>query len=313
MFNLITLVVLLVAVSLSIANADTECAPSQNCPVARCTAPPEGCQYVFDEFKLQDDGKCCPILCNLKCEDDTADRNLMLVGGDRDKHGCIGSAGYRFCAPLNQCVRPWLVRFNCQFDKEEKEIDRKLFDVPTSHLTTVDGSLLRPLVGSGHVRHGCIGSAGYQWSRKQKRCIRPWFEMLFKNDKNEKNIVEERKLQTSQDLYDSGCSDYNDGCNACKITDPPGFGICTLVICAEQGEPHCTQCREGFELIHGQCIRITRRLKRINFCKRGCAVYNDGCNICRCLPGKSFGACTRKFCFRKGEPYCIQWRGEEPM
>ena len=70
MFNLITLVVLLVAVSLSIANADTECAPSQNCPVARCTAPPEGCQYVFDEFKLQDDGKCCPILCNLKCEDD---------------------------------------------------------------------------------------------------------------------------------------------------------------------------------------------------------------------------------------------------
>ena len=32
-----------------------------------------------------------------------------MVGGDRDKHGCIGSAGYTWCAGLNRCVRPWLV------------------------------------------------------------------------------------------------------------------------------------------------------------------------------------------------------------
>ncbi len=32
-----------------------------------------------------------------------------LVGGDRDSHGCIPSAGYVWCAPLNKCVRPWLV------------------------------------------------------------------------------------------------------------------------------------------------------------------------------------------------------------
>ncbi len=32
-----------------------------------------------------------------------------LVGGDRDSHGCIPSAGYTWCAPLNKCVRPWLV------------------------------------------------------------------------------------------------------------------------------------------------------------------------------------------------------------
>lgn len=30
-----------------------------------------------------------------------------LVGSDNDEHGCIGSAGYQWCAKLEQCARPW--------------------------------------------------------------------------------------------------------------------------------------------------------------------------------------------------------------
>jgi hypothetical protein len=29
------------------------------------------------------------------------------VGADRDAHGCIGSAGYRWCAREAACARPW--------------------------------------------------------------------------------------------------------------------------------------------------------------------------------------------------------------
>jgi hypothetical protein len=29
------------------------------------------------------------------------------VGADRDAHGCIGSAGYAWCAREDKCVRPW--------------------------------------------------------------------------------------------------------------------------------------------------------------------------------------------------------------
>ncbi|NDV75302.1 hypothetical protein [Burkholderia cenocepacia] len=29
------------------------------------------------------------------------------VGGDRDAHGCIGSAGYAWCERTQQCERPW--------------------------------------------------------------------------------------------------------------------------------------------------------------------------------------------------------------
>lgn len=28
-------------------------------------------------------------------------------GSDRDEHGCIGSAGYVWCARTGQCERPW--------------------------------------------------------------------------------------------------------------------------------------------------------------------------------------------------------------
>ncbi|MGD9950789.1 MAG: cupin domain-containing protein [Desulfobulbus sp.] len=31
----------------------------------------------------------------------------QLVGGDRDTHGCLGSAGYVWCENKTQCVRPW--------------------------------------------------------------------------------------------------------------------------------------------------------------------------------------------------------------
>ncbi|MBZ5789638.1 hypothetical protein K8353_05905 [Burkholderia contaminans] len=32
---------------------------------------------------------------------------LPMVGGDRDAHGCIGSAGYSWCEATRQCERPW--------------------------------------------------------------------------------------------------------------------------------------------------------------------------------------------------------------
>ncbi len=30
-----------------------------------------------------------------------------MVGGDRDAHGCIGSAGYQWCEHSQRCERPW--------------------------------------------------------------------------------------------------------------------------------------------------------------------------------------------------------------
>jgi len=40
-------------------------------------------------------------------EHSTSEKHTPAVGSDRDAHGCIPSAGYRWCATTNQCERPW--------------------------------------------------------------------------------------------------------------------------------------------------------------------------------------------------------------
>ena len=46
------------------------------------------------------------------CERHTA------AGGDRDKHGCIGSAGYLWCAKTQSCERPWVLARHAGFADE---------------------------------------------------------------------------------------------------------------------------------------------------------------------------------------------------
>ena len=46
------------------------------------------------------------------------------AGGDRDAHGCIGSAGYRWCAKTRQCERPWELAEKEQFENTMEAFDR---------------------------------------------------------------------------------------------------------------------------------------------------------------------------------------------
>jgi hypothetical protein len=40
----------------------------------------------------------------------------VVVGGDRDEHGCIPSAGYQWCANVSACARPWELASERGFD-----------------------------------------------------------------------------------------------------------------------------------------------------------------------------------------------------
>lgn len=37
----------------------------------------------------------------------TGNNEPPVLGGDRDEHGCIGSAGYSWCEPKQKCLRVW--------------------------------------------------------------------------------------------------------------------------------------------------------------------------------------------------------------
>jgi len=71
----------------------------------------------------------------------------ILVGGDRDTHGCIPTAGYIWCDDLGKCIRSW--EENCTSAQ---------------------------MVGSDRDEHGCISSAGYSWCGEKQKCIRIWEE-----------------------------------------------------------------------------------------------------------------------------------------
>jgi putative lipoprotein len=42
------------------------------------------------------------------------------TGSDRDEHGCIGSAGYAWCAREGKCVRPWELATEKRFPSTEE-------------------------------------------------------------------------------------------------------------------------------------------------------------------------------------------------
>jgi len=61
--------------------------------------------------------------------------NQQIVGGDRDEHGCIGSAGYSWCEPKQKCLRMW--EESCYPDDEAaiKELFSKKYDKSLSDIS----------------------------------------------------------------------------------------------------------------------------------------------------------------------------------
>jgi len=77
------------------------------------------------------------------------------LGSDKDEHGCIASAGYSWCEPLQKCIRPW--ETNC-----------------TAEAAAKAGTDMMP--GADRDGHGCIPSAGYAWCPEKEKCLRVWEE-----------------------------------------------------------------------------------------------------------------------------------------
>lgn len=46
------------------------------------------------------------------------------VGGDRDRHGCLGSGGYQWCPSIQQCVRSWELAEERGLENAREAVDR---------------------------------------------------------------------------------------------------------------------------------------------------------------------------------------------
>jgi len=53
-----------------------------------------------------------------------AQEGQRMPGSDRDRHGCIGSAGYSWCRYTGQCERPWVLAKERGFANELQSFKR---------------------------------------------------------------------------------------------------------------------------------------------------------------------------------------------
>ncbi len=129
---------------------------------------------------------CAVILMILGCSDKTSESTTdnkptesvqslsseksQTVGGDKDEHGCIGSAGYQWCANESRCVRSWEITKKNGLDNTAEafiQLCGKSSDV--SNTTEKQAR-----VGNDRDENNCIASAGYQWCEKTNQCERAW-------------------------------------------------------------------------------------------------------------------------------------------
>ncbi|MBO6558803.1 MAG: MliC family protein [Pseudomonadales bacterium] len=79
-----------------------------------------GNRYVGEGIEFWIKGKEALMMTENKRVNCVRNRDAFLIGGDRDEHGCNGSAGYPWCRKLDQCVRAWeLARKNGLQDPAE--------------------------------------------------------------------------------------------------------------------------------------------------------------------------------------------------
>ncbi|WP_096086770.1 hypothetical protein [Agaribacterium haliotis] len=59
------------------------------------------------------------------CADkDKGQDEAKMVGGDRDEHGCIGSAGFSWCERTGKCERPWELASKVGFENTAEAFDK---------------------------------------------------------------------------------------------------------------------------------------------------------------------------------------------
>ncbi len=85
-----------------------------------------GCEEIVVEQEAGNDdaqasigseNKNIEIVLNDDGSDDEV--NPLIVGGDRDEHGCIGSAGYSWCEVKQKCLRIWEESCELLLDKNK--------------------------------------------------------------------------------------------------------------------------------------------------------------------------------------------------
>lgn len=190
-----------------------------------------------------------------RCSQSTSKK---IVGGDRDSHGCIPSAGYSWCGAISRCIRPW----------EHALSDPEQFSIRCGpSLSSLRGDVPR-IAGHDHDAHGCRPSAGFVWCPGMGTCVRPW----------------EQDLQSAE-AFHSVCQKLTCSCPPsprvwfCSADEQQALANGTACRSFSPGLPvHCPACKRAEMSL--ACRACSNGLSKESFCG---ACVRDGLNDVGCM------------------------------
>lgn len=104
-----------------------------------------------------------------------------IVGGDRDEHGCIPSAGYSWCEPKNKCLRIWEENCYESVSQEIQYILAKKYNKPVGEVKiTISKQTDQYAGGSVLFGKGGPGEGGIFLARK----VGNMWEVVFDGNGN---------------------------------------------------------------------------------------------------------------------------------
>lgn len=190
-----------------------------------------------------------------------AETTYNVVGGDRDSHGCIPSAGYVWSTSTNSCIRPWenaTSSTNGGYSGDDKKPlpmkvcrnfvkDLKLGDgVRTGKMEDVK-ELQQHLKENGYLTATATGyfgpatmSALRNWQKSQGLPSTGFMGAMTRGKiKNMCNDMVNGNASSTAGVTNPGipasCKVWYDGCNTCTRSEPGKEFACTRMACLQGG------------------------------------------------------------------------------
>lgn len=148
------------------------------------------------------------------------------VGGDRDEHGCLVSAGYSWCEPKRKCLRTWEEACYPEI-KDFEDCVKAGFPVLESfprQCRTPDGNAFTEVanesggeepIGGVRDEYGCLTPAGYSWCEAKKKCLRVW----------------EEDCPLSEEACTAAGGNWNTCSSKCRLDNQGRGGVVCTMLC----------------------------------------------------------------------------------
>jgi len=168
----------------------------------------------------------------------TVSSSTIMVGGDRDSHGCIGSAGYTWSESSQKCIRPWEENTASSTDNTKVGCFMFIKNIKAGSRNEDVKSLQEKLFEKGYLKTKPTGYFGditlkavkkYQKNNgvEETGFVGEKTRRILRNNFCNVSPVEDTQYKEAP----KNCKVWFDGCNTCSRNENGSPMACTMMAC----------------------------------------------------------------------------------